>query len=212
MAIASVDKIDGLEYVVRKLNDIPLPKTIAKQFDLYEIYFENRTNKTFSIPGYSVDVGVSYFNSNQVSSFFKDSSSKKLAVFNLAAGAASIALSGIARTAANTAFRSVGSLKGKAFSVYDDSVFLSPNKTYILYPNTFLSILLFVDKYIGYAPNSIRFICRDEELNLNFIVINDKIDLREINAYSNEDKEDKEETDEATSKDVIASPNTDSYK
>jgi len=59
---SSIEKVDGLEYDIRVIEDVPINRAIAKRFDLYEIYFENRTDKTFSVPGYSIDLGVNYSN------------------------------------------------------------------------------------------------------------------------------------------------------
>ena len=41
-AYAFLEKVDGLEYVVRKIEEPPIDRFIAKRFDLYELYFENR--------------------------------------------------------------------------------------------------------------------------------------------------------------------------
>ena len=39
----SVGEIEGLEYVIRRINDFPFEKEISKNYDLYELYLENRT-------------------------------------------------------------------------------------------------------------------------------------------------------------------------
>ncbi|OGI06700.1 MAG: hypothetical protein A3I68_08090 [Candidatus Melainabacteria bacterium RIFCSPLOWO2_02_FULL_35_15] len=194
-AYAFLEKVDGLEYVVRKIEEPPIDRFIAKRFDLYELYFENRSDRTFSIPGYSIDLGVDYSSISEVSSFTKDKSSKKLAVFNVAAGAASIALGGIAKSAANTAMR-FNSLRKNTSNLNNDKSFLSGNKTYIIYPNDSLSLFFFLDKFTGQTPASIRYICHDEVQNTNYVVINENLDLRESNADKN----------------VIAAPDSNQYK
>lgn len=197
-ANAASEKLEGLDYVVRKINDAPIEKQIAKRFDLYEVYFENNTNKTFSIPGYSVDLGVDYSTLDQIRSFLSTKSSGKLAVFNIAAGAASIALGGIGRQAAST-IRSVGGFRRKRSTLDDDRNILSSKNNYIIYPEDVFSLFIFVDKTLGQVPTTIRFICHDEEQNLNHIVINNNIQLEEY-ASSKENKP------------TIAAPNTEQYK
>lgn len=197
--IAFSDKVEGLEYVVRKIDTPPLDSHILKRFDLYEIYFENRSDRTFSLPGYSVDLGINYSSVSEVLSFQKEKSSKKLAALNVAAGAASIAFGGIAKSAASTALK-FGNFR-KVNSVFnDDKYFLSGNKTYVIYPDESLSLFFFIDKFSGQSVNFIRFICRDEVLNLNSIIINKNLYLEPINA--------KKDIDE----NVIAVPNPEQYK
>ena len=193
------DKVDGLEYVVRKIEDPPIDRSASKRFDLYELYFENRSDKTFSIPGYSVNLGVDYSLLSDVLALAKDKSSKKLAVFSVAASAASIALGGIAKSAANTAMR-FNSYRKNNSNLNSEKIFLSGNKTYIIYPNDSLSLFFFIDKFIGETPSSIRYICHDEAQNINYVVINENLDLREINAKGDSDKN------------VIAVPNSNQYK
>lgn len=202
VALGAFEKVDGLEYTIQKIIDPPLERQIARRFDLYEIYLENRSAMTFSIPGYSIDVGASYSSIDEVRAFFKDKSSKKMAVFNIAAGAASIALGGIAKTAANTAARSVGVFRRKKSSFDDDTNILSSKKIYILYPGDGISLFMLIDRFSGQVPNTLRFICHDEELNVNYVVINNKINLQEYNA-NEESKQ---------SENVIANPVTDQYK
>lgn len=197
--IAFSDKVEGLEFVVRKIDAPPLDDRILKRFDLYEIYFENRSDRTFSLPGYSVDLGIDYSSVSEVVSFQKEKSSKKLAALNIAAGAASIALGGIARSAASTALR-IGNFRKGNLMFNDEKYFLSANKTYVIYPDESLSLFFFVDKFSGQSVNSIRFICRDEVLNLTSIVINKNLHLESINA--------KKDVDE----NVIAVPNIEQYK
>ena len=193
------DKVDGLEYIVRKIEEPPIDKVLAKRFDLYELYFENRSDKTFSIPGYSINLGVDYSDLSEVASSAKDKSSKKLAVFNIAAGAASIALGGIVKSAANTAMRFASSRKNVS-NLTNEKGFLSGNRTYIIYPNDSLSLFFFLDKFIGQTPSSIRYICHDEVHNINYVVINENLDLREINTKAESDKN------------VIAVPEVNQYK
>ncbi len=45
--LSSVEKIEGLEHEIRIIEDVPIGHVISKRFDLYEIYFENRSEKTF---------------------------------------------------------------------------------------------------------------------------------------------------------------------
>ena len=210
MGFCFVEKVDGIEYILRLIGDAPLDKGVLKRYDLYEIYFENRSQKTFSIPGYSVDVGVSYTTLDQINAQSKDGSLKKLGVLNLAAGAAGIAFGGIAKTVANTANRSFNTMKKKNKSLYGGDIFLSQNNTYILYPSEALSIFFFVDKFKGETPSSIKFVCHDEDNNINHIVINDNLDLREINAENPEIKN--ENDDKNTGKSNIASPDGQPYK
>lgn len=204
--IAASERIDGLEYEVRKINEAPIDKPIAKRFDMYEVSFENKTDKTFSIPGYSIDLGVDYSTIDQIRALLSNKSSGKLAVFNIAAGAASIALGGIARTASST-IRSIGGFKRKVSSLEDDRNILSHKKTYVLYPGDGISLFIFVDKSLSQIPNTMRFICHDEELNSNYVLINNKIDLKEY-SFS-------ELSNGLLNKPVekyIASPTTDEYK
>lgn len=197
--IAFSDKVEGLEFVVRKIDTPPLEDRIVERFDLYEIYFENRSDRTFSLPGYSIDLGIDYSSVSDVVSFQKEKSSKKLAALNIAAGAASIAFGGIAKSAASTALR-IGNFRKGNSMFNDEKYFLSGNKTYIIYPDESLSLFFFVDKFSGQSVNFIRFICHDEVLNLNSIVINKNLHLESINA--------KKDTDE----NVIAVPNPEQYK
>lgn len=185
IAFCAFEKIDGLEYDLRKLTDAPLDRLIAKRYELYELYFENRSQNTFSIPGYSIDVGVEYFTLNELQSLYKDKSNKKMAVFNIAANAASIAFGGITRTATNAAARSVGLFRLKKGALDDVDIYLNPAKTYVLYPNDSLSLLFFVDKFIAESPNKIRLICRDENSNKTNILINNNLSVKELN--SNDD-------------------------
>ena len=206
-----IEKVEGLEYEVRKLEDVPIEKVITKRFDLYELYFENRTDKTFSIPGYSVDLGVVYSSLAEVNSSFKDKSQKKLAVFNVAAGAASIAFGGIARTAVGT-LRSVGTFNKRRTSLDDNSSYLSPTKTYVLYPGDGLSLFLFVDKSSMQIPNTLRFICKEEDNNLTHIVVNNKIELRELSNEINTDSKEEKYKEDKSNENVIAAPGQEQYR
>lgn len=212
VALAVFEKIDGLEYGVRKIEDVPIQRVITRNYDLYELYFENKSDKTFSIPGYSIDLGVDYSNLAEINSLFSGKSQKKLAVFNIAAGAASIALGGLARTAANSAMRTIGSFRRKNSGFDDNSSYLSANKTYILYPGDGLSLFLFVNKSLVQIPNTIRFVCRQEDSNVNYVVINNSLDLREkddeINLGSNEENCPLDKAKE----NIIAAPTIEQYK
>lgn len=180
---ALVEKIDGLQYEIRKIESPALQKQITKYHDLYELYFENMSplSKTFSIPGYSIDLGVDYTSLSEIESLYKDSSSKKSSILNIAAGAASIAFGGIARTAASTV-KSVGSLRKRnlGLALSSENNFLSSFRTYVIYPGDGLSLFFFINKTIehGQVPNSIRFICHDEDANINYVVINNKLQLK----------------------------------
>lgn len=182
IAFCAFEKIDGLEYDLRKLTDVPLDKLIAKRYELYELYFENRSQNTFSIPGYSIDIGAEYFTLNELQSLYKDKSNKKLAVFNIAANAASIAFGGITRVATNAATRSVNLFRLRKGALDNVDIYLNPAKTYVLYPNDTLSLLLFVDKFIAESPNKIRLICRDENSNKTNILINNNLSVKELNS------------------------------
>ncbi|MBI3589945.1 MAG: hypothetical protein HY094_01035 [Candidatus Melainabacteria bacterium] len=211
---AVFEKIDGLEYDVRKIDDAPMDKVVSNRYDLYELYFENRSEKTFSVPGYSIDLGVNYSSISEINSLFNGKLQKKLTALNIAAGAASIVFGGIAKTAANSAMRTVNFRK-KNNNLDDDNSFLSHNKTYILYPGDALSLFLFVDKALSQVPNTIRFVCHDEDSNVNQIVINNHLKLREAgvqnNADSIESNKDSEKTDKLKDN-VIAVPATEIYK
>lgn len=209
IAFAFQEKVDGLEYVVRKINNPPLDKTILKRFDLYELYFENSSDKAFSIPGYSINLGVDYSGVEDVLSINKDKASKKLTVLNIATGAASIAFGGLAKSAANTAYRSINSFKKNNSNLNSEKSFLSGNKTYIIYPSESLSLFFLIDKLASEAPSSIRYICHDEVQDLNFVVINKNLDLREINAGN---KNPENMSMDESGENVIAVPNSNDYR
>ena len=164
------ENVDGLEFTLRKVTDVPLDSTVVKKFDLYELYFENKSNKTFSIPGYSIDFGVDYLTLDEIKVFMKDKNSKKIAVFNLATGAAAIAFGGIARTAANTALKTISFKKRNSYD--NNAIYLSQSKTYVLYPNYSIPLYFFLEKNFENYINSIKFICRYENLGINYVVIN----------------------------------------
>lgn len=214
-SIAAVDHIDGLEYVVKELDSKPLGPLIHSRYTLYELYFENRSDKAFSIPGYSVDLGVSLTTLQQINAEFKSMSTNKLAVLNLAAGAASIALGGIAKTATNTAFRAVN-FKNMSGNLTEENLLLSTNKTYILYPNDALSLYAFIDRKLDFEPKVLRFICHDEESNMNYIVINDHFTIRNEDSPTYDAvnaKVIKDESNETSKEEnVIAVPDPESYK
>ena len=208
MVIAFDDHVDGLEYVVRRIEAPPIERTIAQRYDLYEFYLENRSDKTFSITGYSIDLGVHYSSLAEIKSLSKNKNSNKLAIFGIAAGAASFALGGIAKTAANT-IKSVNSYKRNKAGFDDDENILSKNKTYIIYPSDGLSLFLFVDKNLAQSPNTVRFVCRDETSGINNVVINNHLDLREMNANGVDQIN---RNNEEAKKSVIAVPSSDTYK
>ena len=199
---AFLDKVDGLEYVVRKIEEPPINKSILQRFDLYELYFENRTDKAFSIPGYSVDFDVDYSDFSDVTSFTKDKSSKKLTVLNVATGAASIAFGGLVKSAATTA-RSIGNFRKQGSSLKDERSFLANDKIFIIYPKEALSLYFFIDKFSAQPPSVIKYICRDETQNYNYVIVNKHLDLRILDAMNEESS--KEEN-------VIAVPESQQYK
>ena len=211
IAIAFGDRIDGLEFVVRKIDDPPMERAVAQKYDLYEIYFENRSEKTFSIPGYSIDLGVHYSSLAEIRSLSKNKSSNKLAIFTVAASAASFALGGIAKTAAST-LRSVSSYKKNRMAMDDDDSILSKNKTYIIYPGDGLSLFLFVDKNLAQSPTTMRFVCHDEDLGINNVVINNHIDLRELNAKNEKNIDETNHNNDENKDSVIAVPSSDAYR
>lgn len=176
---SSIDYIEGLSFTVTKMNNFPLDKKIVKDYDLYELYISNTSNTTYSIPGYSIDFGVDYVNILELSNSLKNSLSKRLAFLNLAAGALFLPFGSIARNAARTAVGSVTSLKRKANNVDDDSQLLSSKKTYVLYPNENIALYFLLSNQIG-KPSKVRFICRDEELNLNHVLIDTSLDFKEV--------------------------------
>ena len=188
LASAVQEQIEGLEYDIRLVEDVQLDKFIKNKFSLYELYFENKSNKTYSIPGYSIDLGIDYLTINDINSLNKDKNSKKLTIFNVAAGAASIALGGIVRSATNTAMRTISSFKKKSSSVSEENMFLSSTKTYILYPGYGLSLFLFVNNFSNQVPNSIRFICHEEDTNQNYVVVNDHLQIKDLNTDNNHQK------------------------
>ena len=216
-AFAVVEKVEGLEYIIRKIDDVPLEKYIKNNYDLYELYLENRSDKTFSIPGYSVDLGVNYSNLSEINSLYNEMSSKKSTVFNIAAGAASIALGGIARRAASTVVRTVGSFRHKNSNLITAENFLSNNKTYILYPDDGLSLYLLVGKYLTEVPHGIRFICHDEDTNVNYIVINNNVEVRNDNVQKVQKEINVQNVNHNSSFDksgenIIIAPSTEQYK
>ena len=180
-AFSHVQKIEGLDYSVDRLLNPPVNKLILKNFEIYQIFLENMTDMIFTVPGYSVDLGVEYNDLSDVLALLKDKNSKKLSVLNFAAGAASIAFGGgIAKSAANTAVRSVGVFKRKGFDLSDEKFVLSPMRTYVIYPNDSLGIYFFLDKRVGQLPKIIRFICKDEESNITSAIVNQNLEVHEI--------------------------------
>ena len=206
-ALAFNEKVEGLEYVVRKLENPPMERAIVSRYDLYELYLENRSDKVFSVPGYSVDLGVNYSSLPEIRSSFKSKKSNKLAIFTIATSAASFALGGIAKTAAST-LRTVNLYRKNNQSLNEDDNVLNKNKTYIIYPGDGLSLFLFVDRFLGQSPSTVRFICKDEESGLSNVVINNHIELRELNVQNID--ESNRNNDEKNN--VIAAPATDMYK
>ena len=175
---AVVQKIDGLDYSLQKVINPPLNKTILNKFDVYEIYFENHTDRLFSIPGYSVDLGLDYSGYDDVLAVLREKSSKAMTVLNIAAGAASFALGGgIAKSAANT-IRSVNSFRKNGFNLTDERFLLSASKTYVIYPEDYFVVYFFVDKRLGEAPSILRYLCKDEELNTTYVVVNKNIKIQ----------------------------------
>ena len=206
-----VQKFEGLDYSVDRLLNPPVNKLILKNFDIYQIFFENMTDMIFTIPGYSVDLGIEYNDLSDVLALVKDKNSKKLSVLNFAAGAASIAFGGgIARSAANTAVRSAKVFKSRGFDFSDEKFVLSPMRTYVIYPNDSLGIYFFLDKKVGQIPKIIRFLCKDEESNLTSAIVNQYLEVHDIdlniynaNLYSMPTMQ--------SQKNVIAVPDSEQY-
>lgn len=207
VVFAFVDKIEGLEFDITKFDDSNIEKFIAKKYNLYELYFQNKTDKTYSIPGYSIDLGVDYSSPQEINSLYSGKSQKKISVLNIAAGAASLAFGGIAKTAANTAMRSVNTFRKKGYGLDESSTFLASNKTYILYPGDGLSLLVLVKKSLVQAPRGLRFICRDEEANYNNILIDNQLQIKNANQEQN----DNDLKDTIKDENVIAVPDTNLY-
>lgn len=177
-AFSSVSQIEGFQYVIRKIDNFPLEKEISKNYDLYELYIENRTENTLSIPGYSINFGVNYINIADLSAELKSKLSKKSNVFNIAAGAASLAFGSIAKTAANTAVQSVTSWKKHNVNIGNDEQILNFRRTYVLYPHDQISLYFLVSKEIIEPINSLKLICVNEELNQSYILINNMVDVQ----------------------------------
>lgn len=210
VAYAFVDKVDGLEYVVRTLDSNALGSFISSRYNLYEIYFENRSEKAFSVPGYSVDLGMKYTTLQEVNSIAMSSGNKKLAVLNLTAGAASLAFGGgVAKSVASTAIRGI-SLRNKSPGISDDDVVLSPTKTYIIYPSEALSLYVLVEKHIVQKPKLIKFICKDEDSNMNYVVINQNLNL--IDNLTPKIVKDVSARVDTAEENIIATPDSDLYR
>lgn len=174
-ANAVVKKVEGIEYSLRKVTEIPMAKYIRKNYDLYEFYIENNSLKAFSVPGYSIDVGVSHTNIARVKSKMRSRTSKQLAVLNVAASAASFALGGGVVTGASRVV--IGGIRRYKRTKYrkggsSNDEMLNQDKTYILYPGDKKYLYFLVEKSQIDAINTVRFICRDEENLENYIVIN----------------------------------------
>jgi hypothetical protein len=211
-AYSFVEKVDGLEYVVRNLDSNVLGNYISSRYNLYEIYLENRSEKAFSIPGYSIDLGVKYTTLQEIASASMASGNKKLAVLNLTAGAASLAFGAVAKSVASTAIRGI-SLRNKSPGISDDDVILSPVKTYIIYPAEALSLYVLVDNKITQVPSSVKFICHDEDANINYIVINRNLKLLDTSILAEKKvTKDVSAKIESADENVIATPDSDLYK
>lgn len=218
---ASVEHVDGLVYVVREVDSRSLGPQVHSKYKLFELYLENRTDKAYSIPGYSIDLGLNLTSIQQINAESMSKSNTKLAALNIAAGAASLAFGGIAKTATNTAFRAVN-FKNMSSGLSDDSLLLSSNKTYILYPNDALSLYFFVNRRIGEDPKIFRFICHDEDSNMNYIVINNNLTVRNENSHLakevnakvvKDDYSDRNhDSDSEPLENVIAVPNSETYR
>ncbi len=208
---AVVSHIDGLEYVVRHLNSGVLGNTLKDKYDVYEIYFENRTQKTFSIPGYSIYLGVDFTSLQKLNSDSMSKTAVRNSVLNIAAGAASIAFGGIAKTAANTAIRQVN-FRTMTVPISGDEALLSTEKTYIIYPGDGLLLYFIVNKNYGQLPNQFRFVCRDEESNINTVLINNTLDLRDDNDKIKKEVNAKKIEDDTEDGVTISDPSNDIYK
>lgn len=178
-ATSSVNEIGDFEYVIRRINDFPLEKEISKSYDLYELYLENRTENTLSIPGYSIDFGVNYINIADLSSELKNRLSKKFTILSIATGAASFAFGSLARSAANTAVQSVASWKKRSINLSNNEQILNSRLTYVLYPYSEISLFFLVRKDISEPIHSLKLICVNEELGQKFILINNMVGIHE---------------------------------
>ena len=203
----------GIFYDIREIEEPPLPTHILRNYTLYELYIENRSEIAYSIPGYSIDIGTEYSSVNEILALIKDKSSRKTTVLNLAAGAAGIAFGGIAKTAANTAMR-IGTIQKKVVHIDDGKNILSANKNYIIYPNSSLSLYFFINKSTEQLPTHIKFICRDENNSINRVIINNNYQLRETNASEEVRGKivDKNNLETEMNENLIAEPGTLQYR
>jgi len=112
----------------------------------------------------------------------------------------------------------VSTFKRSNSNFADNSSFLTPGRTYVIYPGDGLSLFLFVDKFLNQPPSIFRFICREEDTGTNYIVVNKEFKLREINTnnvkHEKERKTDEEKQGELETgeENIIASPESSSYK
>ena len=193
---ALTDKIDGLNFSINKLIDENLDKYINKHYDLYELYFENKSSKTFSIPGYSISFGIPYDNPNELSSEVKSHLSKRLAILQITATAVSLPFGSIATRATNTAVGSIKTFKGNKQKLNNEDNFLSSTRRYILYPDDHISLFFLINKDLETIPGFIKFVCHDEEENLSKVLIQDEINIhnifqeKQINAQTESDQYD----------------------
>lgn len=174
---ASTLKIEGLNFEISKISDENLDKYIVKNYDLYQLYFENKTTKTFSVPGYSISFGIPYNNPNELTSEVKSRLTKRLAVLQIAATAVALPFGGIATRATNTAVGSIKTFKGNKQKLNTEDSFLSSTRRYILYPGDNISLFFLVNKTLETTPHFLKFVCHDEEENISHVLIKDKINI-----------------------------------
>lgn len=173
-SFAFIQNIEGLNFEITKIENFPLDKAIVKDYNLYELFIENNSTSTYSIPGYSIDFGVNYFNILELSAQLREKISKKLAILNIAAAAVFLPFGGFARNAGRTAASSFSSFRKRNLKIDDNKNLLSADKTYILYPGDRYALYFLVSKKQG-QPKELRMVCKNEELNVNYVLINDKV-------------------------------------
>ena len=173
-------RVDDINFSITRIRNFPLNKEINKNYDLYELYLENKSDKTFSIPGYSIDFGVTYFNIVELSAQVRSIFSKKLTLIDFAAGAILLPFGNITGKAARTAINSVTNFKKRKLDLYDSENLLSKEKTYIFYPHEIKIFYFLISNENNLIPNKFRFICKNEETGQSFVVINNSISLKEI--------------------------------
>ena len=174
-----VSELEGLDIEISKINNFPLSKQIIKHYDLYELYIINRSNNTYSIPGYSFNFDVDHYDLQELTVQAKGTISKKFAILNIATTALFIPFGGFARSAGRSAVSSVSSFKKKGLNIYDTENLLMEDRIYMLYPNQ-SRVLYFLISKDSTLPRSVKFVCKNEGLNINHVVINNDITVENV--------------------------------